>query len=107
MADYCERDLVKRRLEIAMTETSYDSKIDAAIAEASAIIDNALAQHGGVPHPVPGIIQHACADLAAACYKQILDPTSKQPLYQRGMDRLQEYIDANRSALDEFRVVNP
>ena len=107
MADYCERDLVKRRLKIDMSENSYNSEIDAAIAEASSIVDNKLTQYGGVPHPVPGIIQHACADLAAACYKQILDPTSKQPLYQRGMDRLQEYIDANRSALDEFRVVNP
>ena len=103
MADYCERDLVKRRLEIAMSETSYDSKIDAAIAEASSIVDNKLVRYGGVPQPIPGIIEHACADLAAAIYKQVLDPTAEQPLMQRGLERIADYIaEQERSDLPFF-----
>ena len=89
--DYCERDLVKQRLEIDAQDDSLDTKIDSSIAEASAVVENEMANIGGVPHPIPGIISHACADLAAAIYKQSLVPLAEMPLYQRGLDRIEQY----------------
>jgi|GEM_PF-6458301 len=95
MTDYCERDLVKNRLEgIEATDDDYDDKIDACIAEASAIIDNKLEQYDGVPQPVPAIIQHAAADIAAASFKETLDPTAEQLLHQKGLDKINQYIEA-------------
>lgn len=89
--DYCERDLVKRRLEIEADDNTLDSKIDGAITEASAIVENEMAALSGVPHPIPGIISEACADMAAAVFKQSLQPLVEMPLYQRGLDRLEQY----------------
>lgn len=89
--DYCERDLVKRRLEIEPDDETLDSKIDGSIAEASAIIENEMVEVDGVPHPIPGIIAQACADMAAAIFKQSLQPLSEMPLYQRGLDRIASY----------------
>jgi hypothetical protein len=96
MTDLCERDLVKRRLEIDASNTTYDDKIDECVDEASAIVQNALDIHGGVPNPIPDIIQHACADVAAALFKRGLDPTAKQPLYDSGMEKVKQYIDAHK-----------
>lgn len=89
--DYCERDLVKRRLEIDGDDNTLDDKIDGSISEASAIVENELAAVGGVPHPIPGIIEQACADIAAAVFKQSLQPLVEMPRYQRGLDRLSQY----------------
>ena len=89
--NYCERDLVKRRLEIDPQDTTLDDKVDGAIKEASAIIENEIESVGGVPHPIPGIISEACADMAAAVFKQSLTPLVEMPLYQRGLDRLEQY----------------
>ena len=91
MTDYCERDLVKRRLEIEASDDSLDAKIDGSITEASAIVENELEASGGVPHPIPGVIQQACADMAAAVFKESLVPLMEMPLYQRGLDRLEQY----------------
>lgn len=91
MTKYCEQDLVKRRLEIDVQDHTLDHKIDDCIEEASAIIENAMVSIGGVPSPVPGILAQACADIAAAVFKQSLQPLVENPLYQRGLDRIEDY----------------
>lgn len=99
--DYCERDLVKRRLEIDSNDDTLNDKIDGAIAEASAIVENEVAAIGGVPHPIPGIIEQACADIAAAVFKQSVQPLVEIPLYQRGLDRIDQY----KAAANEIAFV--
>lgn len=99
MTNYCERDLVKRRLEIDAQDSTLNHKIDASIVEASAIVENEIAS---VPSLVPGIIAQACADIAAAVFKQSLQPLVEMPLYQRGLDRLKQYKD--RQVIPAFWV---
>lgn len=98
MTAYCTKADVKYRLDITNEDTSYDIELDAMIAKADAMIDNALKGYTTVSlTSVPTTILHVSADLAAAFHKENRGKDGSA-LRQRGEKDLEDYIAATYAA---------
>ena len=72
---YCVKNDVKDRLLIALTDTSYDTALDVAIAESSRTIDIFLKPYVTVPLvSVDTQVEIICADMSASIFKRRLIP---------------------------------
>ena len=75
-AVYCVKDDVKDRLLITTSDTSYDTALDIAIAEASRTVDIFLKPYTTVPleDTVPDQVAYITADFASSIFKRRLIP---------------------------------
>jgi len=87
---------VKRRLGIPESDTSYDEEISEVIEEATSTIDAMLSGYVETPlEPVPDLIQHACANMAAGIFRRRRAPPGEEAvLYEVGMEEVRIYIDS-------------
>lgn len=99
MADYCNRDDVRKRLRDFTTQVIEDNVIDPRIISAASVIDAKLAHYYAVPFSIPrtDIIQACAIELAAGyvlevVYRDMSDDQSKvaKELVDRGEMWLKE-----------------
>ncbi len=92
---YCTVSDVKAKLKIAESDTSEDNAISNFIEQADAFIDALLEAYGfDVPlYPVPNIIKHASADLAASLFRfREAPPQEIRSRYQQAKEHVNAYI---------------
>ena len=101
---YCDKAVVKDRLLIASADTSYDTALDQAIAEASRMIDIFLKPYTSIPIPDAGgvttadaQIQQITGDFSASIFKRRMVPnevTLRGSMLPNAMDIVSE-MDAS------------
>lgn len=98
---YCNVDDVKAKLNIALSDNSEDDAISNFIEQADAFIDALLEAEGFlIPlSPVPNIIKHASADLAASLFRfREAPPNEIRARYQQAKEHVEAYIAQKKSA---------
>lgn len=93
---YCTITDVKSRLPEIVT-TDYDTELTALVEEADAEIDNALQSYeSSLPlSPVPTLIKHASANIAAGLWRERRAPDAEQTVSIKkvGKEQLEDYIN--------------
>ena len=92
---YCTVNDVKAKLNIPASDTSEDEAIASYIEQADAFIDALLEAKGfTVPlSPVPSIVKHASADLAASLFRFRESPPQEiRSRYQQAREHIEAYI---------------
>ncbi|MEM3708831.1 MAG: phage protein Gp36 family protein [Nitrososphaerales archaeon] len=98
---YCTIDDVKAKLNIPASDNSEDNAIFNFIEQADAFIDAVLEAHGfSVPlSPIPNIIKHASADLAASLFRfREAPPNEIRARYQQAKEHIEAYIAQKKGA---------
>ena len=75
MTNYAALNDVKDRMLIALNDTNYNTALNAAMNEASVVVDMFLVAYTTIPlNPVPDAIAIATADIAASIFKRRMMP---------------------------------
>ena len=91
---YADKDMVKIRIGIDITETKRDNEIDAALTFADAMIDEALMAAGGsgsLSSPAQSV-KESSADLAAYFIYRVKNPSTATLYWDSAMTLLKNYI---------------
>lgn|GEM_PF-6012910 len=96
---YCSVADVKRRLGIAEGDQSYDEELSELVEEASCIIDSLVSSYVETPlNPVPELLRHACANIAAGLFRRRrAPPDEKSVLFQLGLDEVDIFLRSLKS----------
>jgi len=100
--------MVKQRLEIQDSETTYDTVLDAKITAADVSIDEELREFTSVPlSTVPQVIKEISADWATGLFTQDRFPADAKGdlLIKRAKEALDRYIAKNYKPKKESFVV--
>jgi len=86
---------VKRVLQIAVEDETFDTELEECIASADALVDGLLKKSGlSVPDTVPQIIADVCAYFAAWLFRHRRDPDAAEVFWVEALKFLEVYIES-------------
>ena len=102
---YCDKNKIKNRLLIDVSDSTYDSDIEDSIEEASRFMDLRIEPYETLPPVNPITLSDCCADLSSAIFKRRHMPQElDQGWWLQGTAKLEAYIK-NMHKRGKFNIV--